>query len=128
VSNGRFDQSVAGTSIPGWTSAGTSGAVKVENTSSTVTNRQLTLWKAGASNAWVAQNVALPNGDYTLTFDYKASGTATNAYFSIKDHGSAEVQIGLKPAASTWTTKTLTFTVSTGAVRIGAWIDGNNGP
>lgn len=127
VANGRFDQEVAGTTIPNWTATGTSGAVKVENTSSTVTNRQLTLWSAGAFNAWVAQNVTLPNGQYTLTFDYKSSGGATNAYFAVKNHGGAEIQRSLKPAASAWTTASVTFQVSTGAVRIGAWLDGTGG-
>jgi hypothetical protein len=127
VANGRFDQDVAGTSIPQWTTTGTAGAVKVEDTPSTVTNRQLTLGSAGAFNAWAAQNVTLPNGTYTLTFDVKSSGGANNAYFSVKNYGGAEVQTSVKSAQATWATKTVTFTVSTSGVRIGVWLDGTGG-
>ncbi|THG33984.1 hypothetical protein E6C70_11205 [Glaciibacter flavus] len=127
VANGRFDQEVAGTTIPQWAATGTAGAVKVENTSSDVTNRQLTLWSANAFNAWVAQNVTLPNGTYTLTFDYKASGNATKAFFSIKNHGGTEIQTDLNAAQSSWATKNVTFTVTTGTARIGAWLDGTGG-
>lgn len=122
VANGRFDQEAAGTSIPNWTASGTAGAVKVENTSD-ATNRRLSMWNANAYSAWVGQSVTLPNGQYTLTFDYRSSGGANDAHFSVKDHGSAEVQTDLTAAAGTWTTKSVTFTVTTGTVRIGAWID-----
>jgi len=127
VANGRFDQEVAGTSIPQWSSSGTAGAVKVENTTSTVNNRQLTLWSAGAFNAWAAQDVSLPNGTYTLKFDYKSSGGGHNAFVSLKNHGGSESQTSLKSAQTTWMTKTVSFTVTTEKVRIGAWLDGSGG-
>ncbi|TFV99916.1 family 43 glycosylhydrolase [Leifsonia flava] len=125
VANGRFDQDLPGTFIPQWTATGTNGAAKVENTT-TPGNRQLTLWNAATYNTWVAQSVTLPNGTYTVSFDYKSSGGQNNAYFSVKNHGSAEIQTPLT-AQSSWTAKTVTFTVTTGSVRIGFWSDGPGG-
>lgn len=127
VANGRFDQDVAGTSIPQWSSSGTSGAVKVQDTTSTTNHRQLTLSSAGAFNAWAAQDISLPNGTYTLKFDYKSSGGANSAYISLKNHGAVESQTSVKAAQGTWTTKSITFTVTTEKVRIGAWVDGSGG-
>lgn len=114
------------TAIPNWTATSIGGAVKVENMSSTVSNRQLTEWNASAFDAWVAQNATLPNGEHTLTFDYKSSARASNAYFSVKNHG-AQVQIGPQPKSLEWMTTSVMFEVSTGTVRIGAWLGGTGG-
>jgi hypothetical protein len=127
VANGRFDQDVAGSTIPQWSATGTAGAVRVENTTSPTTNRQLALWSANPFTAWAGQNVTLPNGTYTLEFDYKSSGGGNSAYFAVKNHGSAEIQTNLKPTQATWKTVTVNFTVTTGTVRIGAWLDGTGG-
>ncbi|WP_447913565.1 family 43 glycosylhydrolase [Microbacterium phyllosphaerae] len=127
VANGRFDQDVASASIPQWSSSGTAGAVKVQDTTSTASNRQLTLGNATAFNAWASQDLSVPNGTYTLKFDYKSSGGANNAYISLKNHGAVESQTSVKSAQGVWMTKTVTFEVTTGKVRIGAWLDGSGG-
>jgi hypothetical protein len=126
VANGRFDQDVPGTWIPQWTATGTAGAAKVESTPES-TNRQLTIWASAAHNAWVAQNVTLPDGSYELTFDYRSNGGYNNAFFSVKNYGGGEIKTDLTTAASAWTTKTISFTVTTGAARIGVWADGAGG-
>ncbi|MFF4935064.1 family 43 glycosylhydrolase [Streptomyces griseofuscus] len=126
VANGRFDQSGAGITVPQWTVKGTTGAVKVEDTT-THSSRQLTLWNAAAYSAWAGQDISLPNGTYTLSFRYRSSGGQNSAYFAVKNHGAAETHTDLSAAQSAWTTKTVTFQVTTGTVSIGAWADGPGG-
>ncbi|MFJ6727853.1 family 43 glycosylhydrolase [Streptomyces sp. NPDC091281] len=126
IANGRFDQDVAGTAIPQWSVSGTAGATKVEDTTDPG-NRRLAMWSAGPYNAWAAQDLTLPNGTYTLSFDHRSSGGQTNAYVSVKNYGGPEIQTSLKTAQPTWATRTVTFTVTNGSARVGIWTDGPGG-
>ncbi|MFF6983509.1 family 43 glycosylhydrolase [Streptomyces sp. NPDC008343] len=123
VANGRFDQDVAGVRPPQWTVTGTSGAAYVQDTTDP-TNRELTFYDDADFDAWVGQDVSLPNGTYHLSFQYKSSGGMTNASFGIKNHGAPESQTDLNTAQGSWATKTVRFTVTTGKVTLGIWAQG----
>ncbi|MFD7219547.1 hypothetical protein ACFV9P_00825 [Streptomyces sp. NPDC059892] len=120
VANGRFDQDVTGSRIPQW---GVTGAARVDESTVGDGRRQLTLWDDAAYSAWADQQVALPNGSYKLSFDYRTSGGQNNAYFEVKDHGSAAVRTDLTTKQGAWTTKTVNFTVTSGKANLGIWAD-----
>ncbi|MFJ1787041.1 family 43 glycosylhydrolase [Streptomyces anulatus] len=120
VANGRFDQDVAGSRIPQWD---VQGAAKVEDSTVGDSRRQLTLWSRTAYTAWVDQEIALPDGTYELSVDYRSSGGQHGAYFEVKGHGSAAVRTQLNTKRDAWTTKKVTFTVTSGRANIGVWAD-----
>jgi len=124
VANGRFDQHEAKSPIAQWSLTGTAGAARTRESDPNHPDRFLEISSGAAFNAWVYQDVLLPNGTYELSFDHKSSGHANTAFLSLKNHGSPEVKVNLKPPAGSWTTSTVTFTVTTGKARIGVWIDG----
>jgi hypothetical protein len=124
VANGRFDQHEAKSAIAQWSSTGTAGAVRTRESDPDHPDRFLEISSGAAFNAWAYQDIVLPNGTYELSFDHKSSGHANTAFFSLKNHGSSEVKVDLKPEAESWTTRTVSFTVTTGKARIGVWIDG----
>ena len=125
VANGRFGLGVANTGIPMWTATGTAGAARVEDDGPA--DRHLVVSGTGQHSSWVAQDVTLANGTYTLAFDYRSSGGHGSAFFSVKEHGGNEQRINLSAASAGWSTKTMTFTVTDGRARIGFWAEGSGG-
>ncbi|MDR6972679.1 family 43 glycosylhydrolase [Leifsonia shinshuensis] len=129
VANGRFDQDIAGNTIPQWSTTGyATGVSKVQNTASSTTNRQLTQSASGGYSAWASQQITLPAGTYTFKADTKSSGGETSAYLVVKNYGGSEIHLDLAAAQSSWQTKTTTFTVPTATViTIGVWSSGTGG-
>ncbi|RPK55086.1 Glycosyl hydrolases family 43 [Streptomyces sp. ADI96-02] len=120
VANGRFDQDIAGTRVPQWK---VTGPGKVEESTLGDGRRQLAVWDDAAYTSWISQEVALPNGSYELSFDYRSSGGQKSAYVEVKGHGGSAVPVHLTAKQDTWATKKLTFTVSSGKVNLGIWSD-----
>lgn len=111
---------------PRWKISGDTGAVKVQNRTGS-DDRQLKLQSTSAFSASVAQELALPNGNYRITFDVKSSGGFGAAYLFVKNHGDAEKSVSMNTPASSWITLTKDFTVTTGKVRFGFFANGAAG-
>ncbi|MFF1418147.1 family 43 glycosylhydrolase [Streptomyces sp. NPDC058280] len=127
VANGRFDQDAAGVAPPQWDVSGTAGAAKTDVGTNGPDDRQLTMWHPSPYSAWVRQDLTLPNGTYTLSFDHKSSGGQNLAYAEVKNHGGPDIRTDLRTSRPGWTKRTVTFTVTTGTARIGIWTDGPGG-
>ncbi|MFC8093458.1 family 43 glycosylhydrolase [Streptomyces sp. NPDC057301] len=123
VANGRFDQDVVGTRIPQWNTTKANGAARVEESQLGDSRRQLALWDDAPYTSWVNQEVTLPDGTYELSFDYRSSGGQTSAYVEVKGHGGTTTPVHLNTKQDAWTTKKVTFKVSTGKVNLGVWAD-----
>ncbi|MFE8977621.1 family 43 glycosylhydrolase [Streptomyces cyaneofuscatus] len=124
VANGRFDQDIAGKKVPHWTVKAGSNTYtqKIEDNPAVKTHeipRQLTV-----ESGWISQDVALPNGSYELSFDYRSSGAQKNAYFEVKGHdGQRSEKVHLNTARNQWATQKIPFTVKSGKATLGVWVD-----
>ncbi|MEU9228862.1 family 43 glycosylhydrolase [Streptomyces massasporeus] len=124
VANGRFDQDVVGTRIPHWNTTKANGAVRAEESQLGDSRRQLALWDDAPYTSWVNQEVALPDGTYELSFDYRSSGGQNSAYVEVKGHGGqTNPRVYLSHVQNTWATKKVTFEVSSGKANLGVWTD-----
>lgn len=85
------------------------------------------MWHPSPYSAWARQDLTLPNGTYTLSFDHKSSGGQNLAYAEVKNHGGPDIRTDLSTSRPGWTKRTVTFTVTTGTARIGIWTDGPGG-
>jgi hypothetical protein len=124
IANGRFDQHAYNDSKgshPYWTLTGTG---QVEATSNALTKQQLVLGGTNTSGS-ATQTVTLPNGTYTLTFDYKSQGTSAHSAVTVTGNGSnpAVAPVDLTAPQSTFATKTVTFTVTTNTATVTAAVD-----
>jgi hypothetical protein len=126
VVNGRFDMTGAiNGKVPYWTSSGTSGATTIAKR--TGSNAQELVQTGTAFTSWNSQTISLPNGSYRAEVWYRLAGTPQNAYLGIKANDvtnpSAEIRTAFTTGGSTFTTTTVDFSVTSGKVTIGSWID-----
>jgi hypothetical protein len=122
IANGRFDQRRFDDSTganPYWTLTGTAA---VQATSNAVTKQQLVLGGTNTAGS-AAQKVTLPNGTYTLGFDYKTQGVADHASVSVAGNGATVSPVQLTAPQTSFAHRTVTFTVTTGTVTITASVD-----
>ncbi len=122
---------VAQTGVAGWTTSWTSlkGPSPIVNVPGGHTGRwALTLAPAAASMGSVVQDIALPNGTYTLRAWVKSAGGPAVATLFAAGHGGATVARDLPKAADRWSEVTLpSIRVESGHVQIGAYVEGHAG-
>jgi hypothetical protein len=119
VANGKFDQSDPTQNPPLWSEALTAADSFTE--SGGYTGDRLTHRATAAYQAYTYQILTLPNGSYTLSALVTSSGGQTNAAMQVKSYGGADLSVLLNTAMSAWTTKSVTFTVTTGTAQIAFW-------
>ncbi len=85
-------------------------------------------YSANTFQANMAQDIALPNGNYTLKFWVRSSGGQKSAKVYVKNHGGAEQSVSVNQNIGNWTQMTLeNISVTTGTVQVGFASDGNAG-
>jgi hypothetical protein len=118
-------------SVAGWVSSWTSlkGDAPIMNTLGGRTGKwALTLRHAGQTMGNASQEVALPNGVYTLRAWVKSSGGQGVARLYAAGHGGAELSRSLHQPLAEWTEISLPgIRVDTGSVRIGVYSEGADG-
>lgn len=132
VRNPSFEADrVTQTSLTGWVTSWTSlaDASPLNNTLGGRTGRwALALSHAASTMGGTVQDIALPNGSYTLKAWVKSSGGQALAKLYVDGHGGAEIARPLNTPMDTWTEMTLPgITVSNGAVRVGVYSEGKAG-
>lgn len=119
------------TSVAGWITSWTSltGDAPVVNTLDGHSGRwALTLRHGGKTMGSAMQDVALPNGTYTLKAWVKSSGGQGVAKLYVSGHGGAEQSQALDRPVGAWTEITLpAVKVETGNVQIGVYTEGQAG-
>ena len=119
------------TSVAGWISSWTSirGDAPFMNVPDGRTGRwALSLRHAGQTMGSAIQNVALPNGRYTLRAWVKSSGGQRVARLYASGHGGAEIARSLPDKLAQWTEVTLSgIQVTSGSVQIGVYSEGKDG-
>lgn len=118
-------------SVAGWVSSWTSikGDGPIMNTPDGRTGRwALSLRHSGQTMGSAVQQVALPNGVYTLRAWVKSSGGQGLARLYAAGHGGAEISHALHEPMAQWTELSLPrIRVETGSVQIGVYSEGTDG-
>jgi hypothetical protein len=116
---------VTQTTLAGWTNSGGVGG----NKSGGHTGRwAFTQRSSSAYNASTYQNIALPNGTYTLSAWVQSSGGQKAAAIFAKNFGSAEIDHSINQSIGSWTKVTISgITVTNGTIQVGVSSNANAG-
>ena len=132
VRNPSFEADrVSQTSVTGWVTSWTSltDVSPVNNALGGHTGRwALSLAHAAPTMGSTIQDIAVPNGSYTLKAWVKSSGGQAVAKLYVHGHGGAEIARPLHTAMDQWTEVTIPgITVSNGSIQVGVYSEGKAG-
>ena len=83
---------------------------------------------ANAFSANMSQDIALPNGNYTLKFWVRSSGGQKSAKVYVKNYGGAEMSVSANKNIGNWTQMSIdNIPVTDGKIQVGFASDGNAG-
>ena len=83
---------------------------------------------ANAFSANMSQDIALPNGNYTLKFWVRSSGGQKSAKIYVKNYGGAEMSVSANKNIGNWTQMSIdNIPVTDGKIQVGFASDGNAG-
>lgn len=115
---------VAQSTMAGWTSS-----ANVANHSGGHTGRwSMAQSSSSAYTASINQNIALPNGTYTLSAWIKSSGGQKSANLYATNFGAGEVNRSINQSIGNWTQVSIAgITVTNGSIQVGVSSDANAG-
>ena len=116
---------VSQTTLAGWKASGTGNSNK---NSSKTGNWSAQQWSDSPYKATLSQDIALPNGTYTLKAWVRSSGGQNQSYIYVKGYGGADRQIPLNKKIDSWQEVSLTdIAVTNGKIQVGVYSDANAG-
>ena len=116
---------VSQTTLSGWKTSGTGNSNK---NSAHIGSWSAQQWSDKAYKATLSQDIAVPNGTYTLKAWVRSSGGQNNSYIYIKDYGGAERQIALNNKIDSWQEVSLTdIQITNGKIQVDVYSDANAG-
>ncbi len=116
---------VAQSALAGWTNVGSVNNNKLGGHTGRWSIAQSS---SSAYSATRYQNIAVPNGTYTLSAWVKSSGGQRKATIFARNFGSSEHNVAINRSIGSWTKVTVTgITVSNGSIQVGVQSDANAG-